>query len=400
MSNSAALFFYGYELSSYSLKVRNKLLVNFEKILSESRFSRNLTPEPINEEQHDDDLQFDNESALSIHTPVGLHCPLVELLASTDNEKNGAVPNEENGPSLRQDPHDYNADLYQEKKELIGRFHSDLSNPNLRKRLDEIQLEILERRESKVKNLVQDRFNEILDELNNELKEKNKSKNPEKSSDSAEPSDKDKIIVDTSINENRKRAHENDDDAIVFRAQQNKKQRVQECLSVTNKTDCLRKPRSSFHEPLPEIRKSVRDDKIATGLDIESYTPPGSPIKETAQSSQDSEPKQSTQLLADNSNETNDTVTIEQSPNVPIKKYYNSPMGLYRDEYGMDIRIPYFYHFRYLHHEIPYILDRSFMTRIELLASKRDAEIQHFFSECGVKVDGLKAKWVVTSCEF
>ncbi|CAG8492963.1 1361_t:CDS:2 [Ambispora leptoticha] len=388
MTNSAVLFFYGYELSSYSLKIRNKILINFERILSESQFSRSSTPESIilheflmSRQDGNDDMQFDNESALSIHTPVGLHCPLVELLALTDSEKNSAVQDEKNEPTPKQDPQDYNADLYQEKKELIARFHSDLSNPNLRKRLDEIQLEILKRRENKVKNLVQERFNEILDELDNELKEKNKPINSEN-------------------NENRKRTHENDDDDLEVRTQQNKKQRIQEFLSVKNKTDYLITPRSSFHGSIPETQNLVRDNRITTELDNESSTPPGSPTKEKF--SEASEPNQLSSTQDDhNSEEINVPVVItEQSSSDPIKKYYNSPMGLYRDEYGMDIRIPYLYHFRYFHNEIPYILDRTFMTRIELLASKRDAEIQHFFRECGVKVDGLKAKWIVAPCEF
>ncbi|CAJ0904865.1 9732_t:CDS:2, partial [Entrophospora sp. SA101] len=112
-----------------------------------------------------------------------------------------------------------------------------------------------------------------------------------------------------------------------------------------------------------------------------------------------------------NNSSPNNKSSKSNSPtsNIPdnTKIYYVPPMGLYRNYYGCNSssRFPYLYHFRFSHHDQPYVLDLDLMSKVELLAKEKESDVKAFFKQqCGIEDDvidlKLKPRWMTAIMEI
>ncbi|CAG8511034.1 16114_t:CDS:1 [Acaulospora morrowiae] len=268
------VFFYGYDLSSLSPQQRNTILNAYEAKLKDSfaPSTQNITED------------FDEDDALGIRRPDGVHCPLVEMLEPYENGYEEEID-----------------DLLLQKK-AVGNQSTSCDY----EKLDEIEKEILRRRDAKVRKLMKMRLEDGSGCEENEL------------------------------NRNGKRRLREDEEK---RENLNKKPKIERYSASTTPTT-------------PVVKFSI-------------------PFILNPENQVDTDPKEK----------------------FPKKQYYVSPMGLYRDYFGVEKRYPYFYHFRFSHHNQSYYPDIKFMEQVENLAKAKEAEIHEFFNQFGIDISPC---WMTT----
>ncbi|CAG8476463.1 12353_t:CDS:10 [Acaulospora colombiana] len=230
------VFFYGYDLSSLSPQQRNTILNAYEAKLMNS-------PDSLTRNVVED---FDEDSALGIRRPDGVHCPLVEMLEPYENGYEDEIE-----------------ELLLQKKAVGNQFTASYDY----EKLNEIEIEILRRRDAKVQRLMKMKLED------------------------------NSCGDDEELNQNGKRKLKEDYDE---RENSNKKPKIERCSASTTPTTPVAK------------------------LSIPFILNPESPV---------------------------DTGPKEKSSK---KQYYLSPMGLYRDYFG-----------------------------VETLAKEKEAEIHEFFGQFG-----------------
>lgn len=348
MGQTELIFYYGYDLSSLTTQQCNVILNAYEKNLIRSTHSTQSPSQPSPSTAiENNDGKFDEDSAIGIRRPGGVHCPLVELLAPYVNDD---------------DDEDNRIKELRLQKKLVG----NQFNPSFDlAKLNEIEKEILKIREEKVRNLIMTNYVNI---------EGNRGKR--------------KLELDEDGENN---------DRIV------KKRKIEKYSASTTPTTPVSRFSLEFilnsptHPPSPSQveEKAIQGHSSLSEVETEDSS---LLLQQPTQSSQPAQPPPSPQPAQSPQLPPSPQPSQSQSQRKDNKNYYIAPLGLYRDYSGVNVRSPYFYFFRFSHFNQSYALDSDLMRQIETLAKTKEDEINRFFNELGIvnNVNLQQPRWIVS----
>ncbi|CAJ0892759.1 6569_t:CDS:2 [Entrophospora sp. SA101] len=428
MSILELVFFYGYDLSSLTIQQQQRVLIEYEKLLKSSIYinkkSSSLqggsggeeqfpscyvsphtpidSPPPSQQQQdyHNNLLQEYNSSERNIQSPSSPPLLLIPQQPTSNNnnyiitpvnspspstrehlelsqhqEELSHITNEIYEPPLELNPIDNIQDILIKKQDIINNVESNIINRV--NQLDELEHEVLKRREERVKQLIDQRIDRE-DDGNNKIVGKNVNKHVKRSLDE---------IVDEKI-EKKSRLSDNEE---------NEGNNLQALKSNSPSPPSNNKDYS--YEYQYAIEDSLAYHRFTNDSSNNSLnnSPKNSPANNFPSDNSNSPPG--------NNSSPNNKSSKSNSPtsNIPdnTKIYYVPPMGLYRNYYGCNSssRFPYLYHFRFSHHDQPYVLDLDLMSKVELLAKEKESDVKAFFKQqCGIEDDvidlKLKPRWM------
>ncbi|CAJ0905062.1 13896_t:CDS:2 [Entrophospora sp. SA101] len=418
MSILELVFFYGYDLSSLTIQQQQRVLIEYEKLLKSSIYinkkSSSLqggsggeeqfpscyvsphtpidSPPPSQQQQdyHNNLLQEYNSSERNIQSPSSPPLLLIPQQPTSNNnnyiitpvnspspstrehlelsqhqEELSHITNEIYEPPLELNPIDNIQDILIKKQDIINNVESNIINRV--NQLDELEHEVLKRREERVKQLIDQRIDRE-DDGNNKIVGKNVNKHVKRSLDE---------IVDEKI-EKKSRLSDNEEN------EGNNLQALKKDYSYEYQyaiEDSLAYHRFTNDSSNNSLNNSPKNSPANNFPSDNSNSPPGNNSSPNNKSSKSNSP---TSNIPDNT-----------------KIYYVPPMGLYRNYYGCNSssRFPYLYHFRFSHHDQPYVLDLDLMSKVELLAKEKESDVKAFFKQqCGIEDDvidlKLKPRWM------